>query len=112
MGWDMYAVTRQGKPPLNLDAFKIASDAVVSETGTVDGTLESGYLNCSDCAAAIEAITGHSAWQDWSADELKKRFALALMPDNIEQDKKWAYHSAYQFLRVCAEGGLAAEASY
>jgi hypothetical protein len=112
MGWDMYAEGPRSGRVRRHYAFRAASKLVVEEAGSVDCFLGTGGLDCSDCAYAMEEMTGHSAWTDWSREQMAERFAAAKLPDEIPGDEKWAYLSAYHFMRVCSELGLAARASY
>lgn len=115
MGWDMYAVNKNGTEKLTAEqkaVFKAASDLVASEADSVDGLLDGGALDCSVCARAMEDMTGHSAWSDWTPEEMAERFASAKIPDDLTAESLWPYLSAYHFMRVCTELGLGANASY
>jgi len=115
MGWDMNAATKSGSEKLTaeqLAAFKTAAEQVLADAGSVDCLLEAGGLDCSVCARAMEAMTDLSAWTDWTPEQMGEAFAGAVLPDDLTDDNRWEYHSAYHFMRVCALLGLGAHASY
>ena len=116
MGWDMYAVNRNGNWNLSAEQktrFKNASDLVAAEAGSVDGSLADGGLGLSSCASALEAMTPLSAYSNWGPDDMAEAFKRASLPETFDGEYDKMHHlSAYHFMRVCAELGLGANASY
>lgn len=101
MGWDGFAnVTKDHKKK-----FKAAALRVRNKCGVVDGLLETGGLDCSACAFALEEATGQSAWDEdgWTAKKVRRLAKVANWPDEVEPDKCWAVESAKEFLNLCAE---------
>lgn len=113
MGWDMYARGPRGGRRPQREKFVAASKFVIAKAGSVDCLLEVSALDCSACAYALQDMTGLSAWLDWSIDDVQKAWAKAkqVKPKDIEAEP-WAYWSAREFLRICAENKLKTEASY
>ncbi len=128
MGWDAYAenADRSGldrhwpgdvdeRPylvdPTLRDAFEAAQARIIRADLSVDGLLSIGGLDCSPCARALEAATGHSAWDPdgWSAEQVKELAASAVWPERLDPDPNgdaWAVASAREFLETCARHGL------
>lgn len=100
MGWDAYANRPQGHIR---STFRVASKAVIEEAGSVDIGLESGWLDCSACARALEAATGNSCYDEfgWSSEKVSKLANDAIW--DIEGHPKWALLSAKSFLECCAK---------
>jgi hypothetical protein len=103
MGWDGFANTRKG----NLGKFKAAAKMVRDKAGSVDGLLERGALDCSDCALALEAATGRSCWDEdgWTAAEVRNLATNAVWPAEMPPEGAWSTLSAKAFLETCAEVG-------
>ena len=90
-------------------AFKNASRKVKRKTGTVDGFLAIGGLDCSACALALENAMGMNCWGNgYSPTEVKEFYKSAWWEDAHEEDPKhqWAVESAKAFLSVCVRHGL------
>ena len=136
MGWDAFATGPRGGeikvyyPRLNggaddpyilnetlRKAFKDAAKRARRRAGSVDGGLDHGILNCSNCAAAIEDATGEFVFTEnpWSPEYVKSVYESARW-DFDERRKemlgKWAIESAREFLRVCAENDLGIRFSF
>ena len=129
MGWDGWA-TRDGKrlpidwhprselKPEILDAelakaFKAARNWVKRTAGSVDGWLFLGGLDCSLCAEMLEKATGIDAWgESLTPDEVKRIYEEADWSFVYPIEDGWAYHSAKQFLEVCATYALGIGFSY
>jgi hypothetical protein len=100
MGWDAFANRTKGHIK---STFRPASEAVKDEAGSVDIGLESGWLDCSACARALEAATGQSCYDEfgWSAKKVRKMADGANW--DIEGHDRWALLSAKSFLESCAK---------
>lgn len=101
MGWDAIATLSRKD-----EAWQAASDRVKERAGSVDGGLEHGYLDCSNCGIALEAMTGRSAWDErgWTVEEVALMAAGNPQPDEeVAPQDRWAYESAREFLLVCAQ---------
>lgn len=131
MGWDAYA-TKNGKHiktkinwskdsfeyfienPTIREQFELARRLVLDKTTSVDGLLEKGGLDCSACARVIESATNESAYSEdgWSEEKTKRLFVKARWEFIAEEDRDWAYWSAYFFLRTCVENGYGVSFSW
>lgn len=60
MGWDAYAIFEDQKL---LDTFEEVAKDVIIDAGSVDGGLQKGYLDCSDCACFIEDVLGYDTYE-------------------------------------------------
>lgn len=113
MGWDAYAQGPQGGELKHADLkeFEKAAKLVRDVCGTVDGLLDEGGLDVSNCAYALEGATCQSAWNEhgWSAEAVKDYWAKSDWHISAEP---WAACSARMFLKVCAERGLSIQFSY
>lgn len=112
MGWDMFSEgPRGGKKPARV-AFRAASKNVIAEAGSVDCLLSHGALDCSACARWMETFSEtKSAWADWSPEDFAAANENAQKTEPPDSEA-WAYWSAREFIRVCAENGLRGWASY
>lgn len=128
MGWDAYAVTVDGKGLFEYDwkntrggglyikdnvyarAFRNASQDVFAKSGTVDGLLSAGGLDCSRCAEEMQKLTGIDAWgHSLSIEEVQE---LTVTPYEPDEGEEWAYHSALEFIKVCQEQKLGIKFSW
>jgi hypothetical protein len=128
MGWDAFS-TRNGKvlftlSPLSMElevpdaelarAFAEASEKVKDLTKNVDWLLRVGALDCSNCAEYLKAHTTMDPWREALSPveviELSQQMQGSEPPAHA--DDLWAYWSAREFLRVCAEHGLGVTFSY
>lgn len=112
MGWD--AITNvynyETKKYTNRNfskAFRQAAAAVTLLTGSVDGDLCHGGLDCSLCRKFLEKATGLVCYIDWDAAETVKIEASANWDFYYKPDEAWAYFSAKLFLEICAHHKLA-----
>ncbi len=99
----------------NLDhLFKLAAKYVKEKTGTVDGYLELGGLDVSNCAYMLEKATGKNCWNEkgWSVEEVKQLQESANWNFEYDEEEAWSYWSAKKFLEVCAEASLSISFSY
>jgi hypothetical protein len=127
MGWDAYS-KQDGVNPRGFDenrnwiildpdlraAFAAATEEVLEKAGGVDGMLERGGLDCSDCGQMLERATGQSVYTytDWSVAKVRRLNKKANWDFEPESGEEWAYWSARKFLEVCAEHGLSVNFSW
>lgn len=111
MGWD--AFTNATQQELD-EVFEPAAHAVFEQTGAVDSGLAEGWLDCSECARALENATGLSCWDKigWDEEKVKELAKSAKWPELPNKDGQWAVLSAKAFLDCCAKTGLAIEFSF
>ena len=104
MSWDAIAINGKN----HKDRFKEASELVKEKTGSVDGMLEDGMLDCKLSGEMLFDATGESVYSatPWSPEKVQELNQKANW--NFEYDKKdkWAHKSAQIFLQTCAELGL------
>lgn len=102
MGWDAFANKTKGHIK---STFRVCSKEVREKAGSVDIGLESGWLDCSACARALEAATGASCYDEdgWSAAKVKRLSQEANF--DIDDHDQWALLSAKAFLDSCAKIG-------
>lgn len=128
MGWDAHSSATQNwksrsKKQLALkEAFKKAHSFVVAKVGQVDGYLQYGGLDCSPCRDMLEKAAERSekslSWNMcWDGDGMppdavKVMHMFCDWGFNCKKDEKWAYWSAREFLRVCAENDLSIRFTY
>jgi hypothetical protein len=133
MGWDAYATQADGsKIDINWNpgsakkapkirnrglhkAFGEAADRVKAEVGSYDWLLPLAGLDCSGCAHFLEQVTGLNAWSEegWSAEKVKDAFEVNLWDfDGEYVGDIGLAKSAYEFMRVCSEQGLAVRFSW
>lgn len=107
MGWDAFAEPRGARNELFENA---AAELRKTWSGTVDGLLHDGGLDCSDCGQALENATGRSVYDErpWPPEFVRELAARAIWPE--EHD--WASVSAKTFLDTCAANGLGIRFSY
>lgn len=98
MGWDAY--TEGSK-----DGFKEASNFVKEKTGSVDGMLEDGGLDCMDCGLFLQEATGESVFkpEGWPKNLVKELNANTKWDEIEDKEPLWAFWSARKFLETCAE---------
>lgn len=114
MGWDAHSsvimdeVIHQISDETYRKLFTKAAAEVRKITGSVDGFLSLGSLDCSDCCRMLEAATGESCYSDsgWDIKKVKQLAANSDWGIPYSEDQAWAYWSARKFLEVCAEGNL------
>ncbi len=122
MGWDAYSSVELAdelliKDDTHREAFEQAVKNVLEKCQTVDGFLETGGLDCSACRDMLElaarksptpALNWHTCWNKYGMqqDEVKRMHEHCNWKFEFDQDQAWAYWSAREFLRVCAEQGL------
>lgn len=126
MGWDAFSsYNNKSKSKQNLaakKAFKEASEHVMKLTGTVDGYLGDGGLDCSDCRHMLEkAANLGSKNLNWglaygesgmSPFCVKVVFGFSNWDFKFSKQDAWAYWSAREFLRICAENNLSIRFDY
>lgn len=122
MGWDAHSSAEMdySKPFSRIRDkqirryFKKASDFVKAKTGTVDCLLETGSLDCDQCAKMLEAATGQTCWMDgWSEADVQAIRETACWDNiSITKDDEWAFWSARKFLETCANLGLSINFSW
>ena len=121
MGWDAHATYLNKKhigliankklhytisnPKLRV-AFKNASRKVKKKTGTVDGFLSIGGLDCSVCAMILESTMGMNCWGSGYSPTETKDFYNCAWWENVDEQKQWAVESVKAFLGVCVRHGL------
>jgi hypothetical protein len=112
VGWDGHA---SPTPPRDVKyKFREAAENVKSQTGNVDALLMHGLgLDCTACARWLERLTGRNAWENWSAQQMKQNYGIAMSKELfVPANEMWAYLSALEFMRVCSENGLGMAVSY
>lgn len=111
MTWSMFAVGRRGGRRPARGEFAKAVAVVIEKSGSVDTGLDAGGLMCSACCREMERISGISVFHDWSPEEFETAHRrISTLPDEEPDDPAdlWAYWSAREFIRVCAENNLSA----
>jgi hypothetical protein len=128
MGWDACS-TKNGKAifvgkkngsglevpdPTLAKAFSEANERVKKTATFADWLLQYGGLDCSNCAEYLKAHTTMDPWREALSPveviELNQQMQGSEPP--VHADDLWAYWSAREFLRVCAEHGLGVTFSY
>lgn len=121
MGWDAYAQPNRLTKAQH-DEFRRAATTVKrrSKGSGVDGYLIDGALDCSDSGSYLADITGENVYVEWPwskemvkvlADTAKRMYSDPKVW-NIEDDRLWAFWSAYYFLMTCAKLGKGIKFSY
>lgn len=112
MGWDGYAYPRPKGDDLFM--FKASAELIKEMDGSVDWLLERGALDCSNCAAWMETLTGYSAYENWSREQMAERYASAATSPELyaECTDEWARSSALEFMRLCVFQGRSMRVSY
>jgi hypothetical protein len=95
---------------LFLDAFK----EIQQITGTVDGYLDIGSLDCSICGKMLEKATDQSTYTPlgWSIDVVIALNTSANWEFFYNKKDQWAYLSAKKFLEICAQENLSIKFSW
>jgi len=114
MGWDAHSSAEfdyekgQFVNTAHQEAFLLAVHEVKTLTGTYDGYLKQGGLDCSDSCKMLELATGESCYAKdaWSAEKVKELNDKADWRIYYGGIDAWAYWSARKFLETCAELSL------
>lgn len=121
MGWDAISNVKVIYPktprPYIADeklrkVFEAAARRVKRKCRQVDGLLDFGSLDCSTCRIMIEkaielgSINDCSTYSNWSAAKVKKIHKKANWDFPYHVDDAWAYWSAREFIKACAENDL------
>ena len=115
MGWDAFSDPfssrfEEDKPD---PAYDDVAKRVCADTGSVDGFLRYGALDCSQCADMLERATGASCWSDkWSKDRVTELAAKADWSFEVGVDMLWAKLSARAFLDQTAALGRGVKFSW
>lgn len=121
MGWDAFSTAEISKSSgfklkhkRHREAFKAACDEVRMHADMIDGGLDAGVLDCSDCRNMLQtAFNGeYSVYTDWTPEQLTALNDVANWDFKYSKDDAWAYWSARLWLKTCAELGLGARFSY
>lgn len=128
MGWDALSTAPiakskklQLKYKKHREAFAEAVKTVKENADMVDGGLFYGTLDCSDCKYMLRKAAEFSkedlnwglAWEEGMTPEVVKVMHMFLNWDfKYKKEDAWAYWSAKEFVRVCAEQGLGIRFSY
>ena len=111
MGWDAYSEGKNKK--LALNSFRKLSDEIIKKTGGVDAYFFEGELDVSTSARMLEKGTGQNVYGDcWTAEQVKDYNENANWDFEYEEDDAWAYWSAREFLKICAQYNLSIKFSY
>jgi hypothetical protein len=92
-------------------AFAAASEWVSQVTGSVDGYLTLGSLDCPQAISYLSRGLGRACGPEagiWLPEAVQTMAANAQWPahDSVPPDERWAYWSARKFVEVCVEQGL------
>jgi|GEM_PF-2228700 len=129
MGWDAYSSAPHSKSvrgglkyKKHREAFNQAVYNVRKNAGSVDGMLQFGGLDCSLCREMMRKAAGLSKKElnwglAWHHDGMKPEFVKVMhmfLNWNFKYKKEdaWAYWSAKEFVRVCADNGLSIKFTY
>lgn len=122
MGWDAFssAVNHWNgdckiKDKTLRKAFKEAVDRCMEQgADSVDCMLASGGLDVSTCGKMLEKATGYSCYNPngWSIELVRTLHNTVDWDFEYDPKDKWAYLSAKEFLRVCAENFLSISFSW
>ena len=119
MGWDAFSSVKtlddcKPKHPEPRRLFRNAHLYVKRKAGSVDGYLEYGSLDCSDCRRMLEEATGESCYDEngWSKEKVRDLQKSANWNFEYDPEDAWAYWSARKFLEVCAKLNLSIEFSW
>jgi hypothetical protein len=112
MGWDAFARGPKGGININSDAandFKYKALQVKRNIGSADCLLETGALDCSNCAEMIERACGLSPWTEelWNPRNMQWDWNF-----KYKDEDAWAYHSAKVFIETCIEHDLTIRFSF
>lgn len=116
MGWDAYSEPFTGfKHGLGQDRMNNPDPAYLpavvaarrnrTDDGTIDGLLQHGGLDCSNCCQALEAaLPGVSCYgDDWTSEQVKVYVKTAAWDRAALVTEEWAWRSAKAFLERTAE---------
>lgn len=110
MGWDAFSSAKYDFSKERFDkkghqkAFKDAMKFIQKKSGTADGGVQHGWLDCRICGEMLEKATGKSVWDDpWSIDEVIETNKCAQWDFKYNEGDSWAYWSARKFLETCAQ---------
>lgn len=126
MGWDAFSsYDRRSKSKQNLaakKAFEKADKKVMKLTGTVDAYLQHGGLDCSSCREMLEKAAELSiknlnwCWaygeKGMPPEAVKLMHLFCVWDFKFPKHDDWAYWSAKEFLRICAENNLSIRFDY
>lgn len=128
MGWDAISSANKtwksrSKAQIKIiNEFTNAIDNVIKKTGSVDGGLEVGCLDTSACRYMLEKAAESSKESlNWglayseggmSVEAVKVMHMFLNWDFKYKKDDAWAYWSAKEFVRVCAENGLSIRFDY
>ncbi|WP_333577901.1 hypothetical protein [Sphingobacterium sp.] len=128
MGWDAISsfnsnIRSRAKQNLSIKKkFIEASEYVKKITGSVDGDLSIGALDCSPCHdMLIKAAKNSDKELNWglawsydgmNPDVVKVMHAYLNWDFKFSKEDAWAYYSAKEFVRICAENELSIRFTY
>jgi hypothetical protein len=128
MGWDAFSSAKGSGFKIEdieiKNAFESASISIVNSSGKVDGSLSRGGLGLSDSARMLSKAIDNTAvgeidfffhpYQDEevTADQAKQLAMKLNWNFELDYDDMYAYWSAKEFIRVCAEFGLSIRFSF
>lgn len=120
MGWDAQSAAKVDwgakklQDPTLAKMFIEAHKYVRRKTGSVDGDLMLGGLDCSACADMLVEATGVDVYSEnpWSRAFVKTTNEKADWDFEYDKSSAWAYWSARKFLETCAKANLSIRFTY